>query len=118
MIDQPQAIEIGLLKINRELFIETIESIEKQYRHDEKCGKAFQEILKKDFVSTYDNHHIQDQLVKLLRLAMGDTSYHSWIEYFMWDLDFGSDYKEGDVTISGREFPLRNAADLWEFFLK
>jgi hypothetical protein len=40
----------------RELFMECMDAIEKQYEHDRKCSDAFQIILPQDFITGYDNH--------------------------------------------------------------
>lgn len=106
------------LKIDKQLFIETIEAIEKQYRHDQKCNEAFKTILPNDYVSGYDNHLLSNQLTKLLQLAMNDAHKYSWIEYFMWELDFGSKYKEGYATNKdGSNIDLSTAGALYDFLI-
>ena len=49
------------LKITKELFIETIEAIEKQHRHDAECSDAFRVILPYDYISCYENHYLSLQ---------------------------------------------------------
>lgn len=102
------------LKITKELFIETIEAIEKQYRHDRECADAFKVILPNDHVSCYDNHYLNNQLIKLLQIGMDDNHKHSWIDYYIWELDFGKKYKKGDVKVHNEDFNLVSASDLWD----
>jgi hypothetical protein len=83
-------------KITKELFIDTINAIQKQFDHDEKCHEAFEIILPNDFNTGYDNNIIVCQLIKLLGFMINDES--SWIEYFIYDLEFGKKYRDGCVT--------------------
>ena len=101
---------------SRELFVETINELEKQYNHDTKCSDAFRVILPNDFVSNYDNHFITNQLIKIIQIAMNDNHKHSWIEYYMYELDFGKKYKFGCATMKdGTNIHLSNAYCLWDF---
>jgi len=105
---------VGNVVFSRNLFIETINEIEKQHRHDSKCSEAFRVILPNDYISNYANHWLQNQIVKVLQLAMNDNHKDSWIEYYMWELDFGLKYSKGCVKIKGKDFELKTASDLWE----
>lgn len=105
---------LGNVAFSKDLFIETINEIEKQHRHDSKCSEAFRVILPNDYISNYANHFLQNQLVKVLQLAMNDNHKNSWIEYYMWELDFGLKHSKGCVKIEGKDFELKTAADLWD----
>ncbi len=98
----------------KDLFIETINEIENQYNHDRKCSDAFKVILPNDYTSCYDNHYLQNQLMKILKIAMDDNNKDSWIEYYMWELDFGKKWKKGYITSDGKDVKLRNVSDLWD----
>jgi hypothetical protein len=77
--------------LSRELFIETIEAIKKQYEHDISCSQIISKVYSNGFEANlmYDNHYIMNQLVKLLQVAFNDETEYSMIEYFLWELDFG-----------------------------
>lgn len=105
---------LGNVVFSKDLFIETINEIEKQHRHDSKCSEAFRVILPNDYISNYANHCLKNQLIKVLQLAMNDNHNHSWIEYYMWELDFGLKYSKGCVKIQKKDFELKNASDLWD----
>ena len=96
----------------KDLFMKTIDAIEKQHEHDCKCSEAFKVILPNDFISNYDNYLLQNQLVEILQIAMNDH-HLSWIEHYMWELDFGRSWEKGNVTVGGKDFPLQNVHDLW-----
>ena len=104
--------------MKKELFIESIGAIEKQYRHDQKCNEAFEVILPNDFITYYDNHWLTNQLTKVLQIAMDDENKDSWIEYYMWELDFGKKWKKGYITIRDKDVPLQNAGDLWNLLIE
>ena len=103
--------------MTKELFIESIEQLQKQYEHDLKCSEAFRVILPHDYLSGYDNSKLQEQLVKILQVEMNDEGDHSWIEYYIWELDFGKDFKDGCVMIDKQPFELKTPSDLWELLL-
>ena len=104
--------------MTKELFIESIDAIEKQYRHDQECSEAFRVILPDDHISLYDNHRLNNQLTKVLQIAMDDENKDSWIEYYMWELDFGKDWKKGYITIKDKDVPLQNAGNLWNLLIE
>lgn len=104
---------VGQINITKELFIESINQIELQHRHDQKCSEAFKMILPNDYLSCYDNHWLQNQLVSVLQIAMNDNHEHSWIEHYMWELDFGRKNKELQVIINESNFKLETPEHLW-----
>lgn len=107
---------LGEVYFSRDFFIETINQLEKQYNHDTKCSEAFQVILPNDFISNYNNHFITNQLLKIVQIAMNDNHKESWIEYFIYELEFGKHYKEGCASLKdGTNIDLSNAGSLWDF---
>jgi len=104
--------EISKLK-NRELFSEIMELIKKQIEIDRKCNDAFSILLPNDYVSGYDNNIVFKALMKLLE-TIYDDSETKWIDYFLWELDFG---KENDrlkvYDKNKKEIPLTTIDDLY-----
>ena len=83
--------------ITKEMFGACIDAIQQQEEYDRKCTDAFQIILNEDRVTIgYDNGILTRQLIKLLVACMNDKG--DWIEYFIYDLDYGKNYKEGCAT--------------------
>ena len=107
--------------MNKEQFIKAIEAIEKQNTHDievsEHLALAFPDAFQANLMPNH--HHLSNILFEILQTSMGDTfdKYgQSCIEYFCWELDFGR--KNDTLKIydaSGKELPLSNASELWEF---
>jgi len=104
---------LGILTLTKEIFIKTMELIETQYKHDQKCHDAFKIILPNDYVSGYNNDDIYKAVLDLLKIAFNDDNKDSWIDYYIYELDFGKKYKDGSVTDNNGSIPLANHQDLW-----
>lgn len=102
--------------MNKELFIESIESIKQQLEYDKKCNDAFGIILPNDYISGYDNHLVIEQLIKVLRYETLDDN--DWIGHFIWELDFGSKWYDGCITDNGKNIKMKTTEDLWEMLDK
>lgn len=108
--------------MNKELFIKSIEAIEKQALHDEAVAKKLGEVYAPAFDANllYDNHHLSNALMEILQVQMDDIVVckygQSWIEYFCFELDFGRKNDKLKATnADGTDIPLNNAAELWDF---
>lgn len=104
------------IAITKNVFIDALKAIRRQEKHDEKCRKAFSVILKNDFVSGYDNNIVVNKLVQILKKATKDDHKDSWIDYFIYELEFGKKYIKGCATrIDGSDINLSTASKLWDF---
>jgi hypothetical protein len=107
--------------MNKELFIESIEAIKKQIQLDievsKHLGKAFPDAFEANLLPK--NHFLQNALLRILQEEMNDLQLReygqSWIEYFIWELNFGEENYLLKVTQNGNEIPLSNAAELYDF---
>lgn len=110
---------LTLITFDKKLFIETMSALEKQYRHDMKCNKAFQTILLDASCCLYNNEAIENQLRSILKRAMNDDHKHSWIDYFMYELDFGKKYKKGCATRKDKTFiNLKTSSALYDYLIE
>lgn len=103
--------------ITKKIFIETIRKIQLQQEHDIQVshylGKAFPSAFEANLMP--DNHWLVSQLIKILETELEDLEC-KWIEYFMYELDFGRSFKLGMVTDENHEVvDLSDAGKLWEF---
>jgi hypothetical protein len=107
--------------MNKELFIEAIEAIEKQIDSDvevsKHLGRAFPNAFEANLLP--DNRYLQDALIRVLQEEMNDTELceHglSWIEYYIWELKFGKENYHLKVTHNGKEIKMSNASELYDF---
>jgi len=104
--------------ITKELFVDTINQIQKQVERDSKCSEAFKTLLPNDYVSGYDNSVLYNQIIKILQTIMNDDKHNSWIDYYIWELNFGEKYKDGFVILNGIHHELITPEDLYELLLK
>jgi hypothetical protein len=110
---------LGCVIVSKSLFLETMEAIEKQYKHDQKCNTAFKTLLPNDYTSGYDNHWVNNELIKYLQKAMNDEHAESWIEYFLWELDFGKKYRPGSVIRKDKtHIDLSNTGKLYDYLIE
>ena len=107
--------------MNKELFIEAIEAIQKQVQLDKEVskhlGKAFPDAFEANLLPK--NHFLQNALIHVLQDEMNDLQLcehgQSWIEYFLWELNFGEENYRLKVTQNGKEIKMSNAAELYDF---
>ena len=103
--------------ITKEKFVEILSAIEKQFEYDDKCHNAFSVILKNDYVSGYDYSLVFNSLIDLLRNQLNDKG--DWINYFIWDLKFGKNYKSGMIKDKNKnDIDLSNKENLYIFLIE
>lgn len=108
--------KFGSIKFTKGMFINAMDEIQKQHEHDNKCGDAFAVILPDDFTTSYDNHYLLNKLLEIIKIAFNDNHKDSWIEYFVYDLNFGKEYIDGMITNKdGSHCNLANAGRLYDF---
>ena len=105
--------------MNKDLFIETIEKIKQQHLHDVKCSELLNQVYSNGFQANlmYENHLLMNQVIKILQVQMNDENgHHSWIEYFMWELDFGiKNDKLKAYRQDNSEIDLSDAGKLYDY---
>lgn len=112
------------IKINKKAFLEAMGSIKLQMEHDQNCSNAFSIILPNDHVTLYDNSYIIDGMIDLLKhltndYEIGDIDKYSWIEYFIYELNFGEKYEDGMIKDEhDKIIRLKNSSDLYALLIK
>jgi hypothetical protein len=107
--------------MKKELFIEAIEAIKKQFDLDSEVsthlGKAFPDAFEANLLPR--NHLLQNALIHVLQVEMNDLELCeyglSWIEYFLWELNFGEKNHLLKVTQNGKEIKMSTAGELYDF---
>lgn len=89
--------------ITKKLFTKIITDLKTQREKDQKYGKAIEKMFDSQF-AMYDNLLLHDALINLLKIIFKDNSDLSWIDYYIYELDFGAkytdkscSYKNGDI---------------------
>ena len=107
--------------MKKETFVEVIEAIKKQCEHDEimadKLSEVYKDSRKEDLY--YYNAYIMNALIGLLQEGMDDMELcqfgQSWIEYFMFELDFGAKNDTMKVYQSGKEIKMSTSGELYDY---
>ena len=104
--------------MTKELFVSTINSIKKQIEIDRKNSSMLQEMFPDDSIYCgYNNSELFNALNKILKESMKDE--YDWIDYFMYELDFGEKYYDGCVLDRDKSIiNLSTAENLYEFLIK
>ena len=104
--------------MTKELFVSTINSIKKQIEIDRKNSSMLQEMFPDDSIYCgYNNSELFNALNKILKESMKDE--YDWIDYFMYELDFGEKYYDGCVLDKDKSIiNLSTAENLYEFLIK
>ena len=107
--------------MDKQLFIEAIDAIQKQVELDIEVSKHLGKVFPYAFEANLlpKNHFLQNALLRVLQFEMNDLENvecgTSWIEYFCWELNFGSENYRLKVYSHGNEVPMSTAADLYDF---
>ena len=102
--------------ISRDLFVNSIHAIKKQFKHDEKCREALS-ILFDDGVGFYNYFPVLSALENILKEEMSDNHKDSWIDYFIYELDFGKKWTKGSITDKGVSIKMRDAGELYDYLI-
>lgn len=71
--------------IPKEIFINSINAIEKQMRYDKKSSELIAEAFGTDYFVLYDNSYLITQVIELLSISFDKEE----IEHYCFDLNFG-----------------------------
>ena len=96
--------------MTKNVFIETINFM--KTRHDN-------EIVINNYLSTefgdaifYPYSNYEAQMIKVLEDIFSDTG--EWISYYIYELDFGRQWKTGCITEDGKDIPLSTPEELYD----
>ena len=111
------------LFFTEELFVQTIEVLQKQETKDRLNAKSVQSAMGEDsMVMPYDNHLLNNQLLLLLQSQFPPLNGWCDIEYFMHELDYGEKFTKGTCTdvVEGKseEIDLSSASKLYQYLCR
>jgi hypothetical protein len=105
--------------MKKKLFTQCLNAIEMQYKHNDKMAAVANQFFPDAYQANliYDTHWIMNAMVEVLQDALDDANEHSWIEYFIHELDFGRKFKIGMVKVYDIEIDLSDAGKLYDFLI-
>ena len=103
--------------MDKSLFVESIEAIKQQYLIDIKVAEHLCKAFPDAFSATLlpNNNILNAAILKILKTEMNDV--HDWIEYFIWELDFGKENNRLKVFVGQDRVSLSTPEELY-YFLK
>ena len=104
-VQKPKVIKCNL---NKKIFCELINKIQYEINKKDKLFQALQEFDEESYF--YPTGIIPD-IIDFLKELMEDKN--EWIEYFIYELDFGKEYCEDSVKINGKAYELKTSAQLY-----
>lgn len=101
--------------ITKEKFCEVIDGL----KHNEKYLDDIRDVFKKHRRETQIySTGLENTVINLLETIFKDEE-DRWIDYWIWELDFGEKYEDGTVTDKdGTVIPLKTAEELYDFLIK
>jgi hypothetical protein len=103
--------------ITKELFVKTLVAIDNQLKADrefaENLSKAFKFAFEPNLLP--DNHYLANALIELLQTIFNDNDADSWIEWWIFENDFGRNNLE--VRVKDVAVELKNNDDFYDFLM-
>ena len=104
------------LFIDSQMFLDILSTLEKHIQEDQEKQAGLQLLFPDSHICHTSGTLLFDQIIRMLEIAFNDLETN-WIQYYIWELDFGKEYKEGAVTFNERNVPMGTAYDLWYFLV-
>ena len=98
--------------MNIDLFRKAIEDIRRIHNFEEDVNGL---LRKFNTDGEYFVPTCEDMLVKVLQDSMNDTD--EFISYFIYDLNFGKEWKEGNVVDNGKDIKLSTIDELYDYLI-
>lgn len=101
--------------ITFEQFSDCIETIQNEMEREDKINDVLSDEFALERTMLYNP--LLAEYIKLLRSVFDDEN--DWIDYYVYDLDFGKDYHDGDVQDeNGQNIPLLTVEDLYNLLIE
>ena len=103
------------MKLAKEQFVKYVNAFEKMSREENEILNVLDcnpEWKPSEWISQF-----YDFLSEMCELGEGTIEYGTDLDYFIWELDFGRDWKPGMVTEDGRDIDLSSAEKLYDYIM-
>lgn len=106
--------------LSKETFIDTIKFIEKRASQVDEINTIFTEEFEDSIFYPYSRY--ESKLVSILEEIFDDKE-NKWISYYLYELDCGKSYKDGDITEKDKDgnvriIPLKTPEDLYNLLIE
>ena len=101
--------------ITKKEFCDAISELKRNEEFIDKLNDVFREFNSDNAIYSSG---LEDAIVRILENIFDDDK-NGWISYWIWELNFGETYEEGDVKDeNNNNIPLRTAEELYDFLVK
>lgn len=100
--------------ISKEDFIKTLENVRKVNDYGEDLNKLYR---KYDLDGYLFQPGCTIDVLRLLHIIFGDADKDEWISYFVFELNFGKNWKPGMVTENKKDIDLSTIEKLYDFLI-
>lgn len=100
--------------ISKEQFVKHVNAIKDKHDLDSRLNKFFSDNSIDGYIMFPD---LTPNLIEVLHTIFGEADKEEWIEYFMFELNFGKGWKPGMVNVHGKDIPLSTPEELYDFLV-
>ena len=101
--------------ISLELFTEAIELIKKKRGHENALCNALELCSPQEYVNAFIYSEYESLIVKMLKRWCGLADDDTVIDYWIYDLEFGSKFSLGCLKDNGEDINLATIEDLYNY---
>lgn len=99
--------------MKKSVFAALIGALEKQHKHDAECDTLLEKVFPEARGPWYDNSALREGVIRVLESETGDA--FGFIQYYIYELDFGRRAKEKPVIVDGAKITLDTPEKLYKF---
>lgn len=104
--------------ITKNQFCSSLTAIKEQLDKDEKSAELLQVVFPESFICFGNNDGLIDSYITLLKESTGDSEEDSLIEYFIYELDFGTKWTEDSFTVYDESIDISTSEKLFYYLEK
>lgn len=103
-----------MIIINRDEFKKCIKALENNYNFTNQLNE-----LARKFGAGFYVEYVTPDCSESLIWALSDIfcDKYDTIPWYCYEINFGKDYREGDNTYDGKEYPLRDPDELYDYLV-
>ena len=101
--------------ISKEKFIKTLDEVQRVWDYSIKLNSFLRDYADDGYLMQPD---CTMTVISLLHDMFGEADADDWIRYYCFELDFGRDWRPGNITAAdGSDIPLSDASDLYDLLI-
>ena len=103
--------------MTKERFVYLLDFIKKHHELENNLCQALESMSPGNYVDAFVYSEYETELLKTIKEAMNVPEENNFIEYFMYDLEFGELYEHDSVLENGEAVDFSSAEALYEYLI-